>query len=125
MRRIPALGLLLALCLTAFAQEAEVLDATNLDLLREKIGEAVVVEGMVTTVGSTKNKNVTFINIGMPKKQGFVAVIFERSYGAFPDGFDKFHDQKVRVRGKLELYQGQNPQIELKTADQIEIVQPE
>lgn len=76
-------------------------------------------------MGSTKNKSITFINVGLPKKQGFVAVIFEKNYGAFPNGFDAFHDQKVRVTGTLQLYQGSSPQIEVKTADQIEIIKAE
>lgn len=119
--------LLLAFILPVVAQEdkPEVIDATNIDLLRQKVGGVVTVEGSVTTVGSTKNKSITFINVGLSKKQGFAAVIFEKNYGAFPSGFDAFHDQKVRVTGPLQLYQGNNPQIEVKTADQIEIIKAE
>jgi len=119
--------LLLAFILPVVAQEdkPEVIDATNIDLLREKVGGVVTVEGSVTTVGSTTNKSITFINVGLPKKQGFVAVIFQKNYGAFPNGFDAFHEQKVRVTGTLQLYQGKNPQIEVKTADQIEIIKAE
>lgn len=126
MRKIIPL-LLMAFILPVIAQDdkPEVIDATNVDLLREKVGAVVTVEGSVTTVGSTKNKSITFINVGLPKKQGFVAVIFEKNYGAFPNGFDAFHDQKVRVTGALQLYQGSSPQIEVKTADQLEIIKAE
>jgi len=117
---------LLAVCLFAFSAVAEEpaapLDATNIDLLREKAGQQVTVEGVVTTVGSTKDNTITFINIGLPKKQGFVAVVFQRSYGAFPNGFSDLDGKKVRVSGEMKLYQETKPQIELSTADQLVVV---
>jgi hypothetical protein len=41
---------------------------------------------------------------------------------AFPDGLDKFAQQKVRVRGQLEKYREEQMQIRIVTPDQIEIV---
>ncbi len=122
MKTILALAGVAFLSLSAAAQDAEILDATNLDAIREKAGTEAVVEGLVTNIGTTKDGGITFINIGMGKKQGFVAVVFQKSYGAFGDGFDKFRDQKVRVSGPIELYRGEQPQIILNAPEQITIV---
>jgi len=98
------------------------LDAANVDLLREKVGQDVVVEGPVTTIGTTSSKGITVINLGLPKKQGFAAVIFEKSYGAFPSGFDAYQDKKLRVKGTLSLFQNERLQIVVTSPEQIEIV---
>jgi hypothetical protein len=105
----------------AWAQE-EVIDAANLEALRAKAGQDVIVEGMVTDIGTTKDGGITFVNIGMAKKQGFVAVVFRDNYPAFPDGFDKFRNQKVRVKGAISLYKSETPQIKLTSAEQLTIV---
>jgi len=109
---------------TAAEGQPEVVDASNLEALRAKVGLDAVVEGMVTKVGTTKEGGITFINLGLPAKQGFVAVIFKSDYTAFPDGFDKYRDQKVRVTGKIDLYHSETPEIKVKTPDQIAIVTP-
>ena len=106
----------------AAAPAGEVIDAANLEALRAKAGMDAVVEGMVTEVGTTKGNTITFINIGAPKKQGFVALVFQSDLGAFPEGFDKYKAQKVKVSGVIELYKGEQPQIKVKTPDQITIV---
>ncbi len=120
------IGLLVLSCLSlAPAQEPEVLDATNVEALRTHVGQDVVVEGPVTDLGKTKTNSITFINIGLPRKQGFVAVIFEKNYAAFPEGFDSYKGQTLRVSGKLDLYQGEQPQIEVRAPEQIQIVHPQ
>ena len=106
----------------AWAQEPEVIDAANLDVLRAKVGTNVIVEGIVSKIGTTKDGGITFINIGAAAKQGFVAVIFRDNYPAFPEGFDKFRDKKVRVSGALTLFRSETPQIKLKAPEQITIV---
>ncbi len=105
----------------AWAQE-EVIDAANLEALRAKSGQDVIVEGMVAGIGTTKDGGITFINIGMAKKQGFVALVFRDAYPVFPEGFDKFRGQKVRVKGAISLYRGETPQIKLTAPGQITIV---
>ncbi|HRJ72679.1 MAG TPA: hypothetical protein PLS03_10665 [Terrimicrobiaceae bacterium] len=122
MKTILALAGVLCFSVAALAQDAEILDATNLDAIREKAGTEAVVEGLVSNIGTTKDGGITFINIGLEKKQGFVAVVFQKSYGAFGDGFDKYRDQKVRVSGPIELYRGEQPQIILNSPEQITIV---
>jgi DNA/RNA endonuclease YhcR with UshA esterase domain len=108
--------------ISAARAEEGVIDATDLAALRAKAGTNVVVEGQVSEIGTTKDGGITFINIGMARKQGFVAVIFRDSYQAFPDGFDKFREKKVRVSGALTLFRGETPQIKLNSPDQIQIV---
>lgn len=121
MRIISFLAVTMFVGAGALAQE-EVLDATNLEALRAKVDTEVTVEGMVTDIGTTKEATITFINIGLPKKQGFVAVVFQKDYQAFPDGFDKYRNQKVRVKGLMKLYRSETPQIALASPDQITIV---
>ena len=125
MRKFAILMFAAACVSAAFCEEPKVIDATELDQLRAQANQDVVVEGLVTDIGTTQTKSITFINLGLPKKQGFVAVIFKKNYGAFPDGFDAYKDQKVRVSGKLSLYQSDKPQIEVSSPEQIEIVKPE
>lgn len=103
-------------------QEAEVIDAMNLEALRAKENVEVVVEGQVTQIGKTKEDTITFINVGLPKKEGFVALVYQKDYGVFPDGFDKYRGQRVRVKGVIKLYKGEIPQIALKSPDQITVV---
>lgn len=123
MKALCGLCLLVFLVANGFAQD-EVVEATDLDALRGKVGTEATVQGLVHDIGTTKNASMTFINIGMPKKEGFVALVFEKDYAAFPDGFDKFRNQKVRVKGMVKLYKSEIPQIILTSGDQIEIVPP-
>lgn len=116
------LALFAAATVLAADPEVPVIDSHELDKLREHSGKEIAVVGPVTTIGTTESKSITFINVGMPKKQGFVAIIFQRNYGEFPDGFDAYRDKKVRVTGILNLYQGETPQIEVTSPSQIEVL---
>ncbi|MBE2203820.1 MAG: hypothetical protein IAE94_05750 [Chthoniobacterales bacterium] len=115
----------LACVLVAICEEPKVLEATDLDQLKAHVGQEVVVEGLVTEIGATPTKSIAFINLGFPKKQGFAAVIFKKNHGAFPEGFDLYKTQKLRVSGVLTLYQNERLQIEVSSPAQIEIVKPE
>lgn len=97
------------------------LDSTDLDALRAAAGTDVSVRGPVTQIGTTQEGGITFINIGMPKKKGFVAVVFKSNYGAFPDGFSHLANKVVTVTGNLELYKSEQPQIVIRSADQIKV----
>ena len=101
----------------------EVIDATDLAALRAKAGTNVVVEGLVSEIGTTRDGGITFINIGMAKKQGFVAIVFKDNYQAFSEGFDKFREKKVRVSGALTLYRGETPQVKVNSPEQITLVE--
>jgi OB-fold nucleic acid binding domain. len=123
MKMLMALLTVLAMGMTAVRADESVIDATDLTALRAKAGTNVAVEGRVTEIGTTQDGGITFINVGMPRKQGFVAVIFRDHYQAFPDGFDKYREKKVRVSGVLTLYRGETPQIKLTSPEQIAIVE--
>ena len=123
MKRTAVLICAVAIVSAAFCDEP--IDAKDLQQLRAQAGRDIVVEGIVTDVGTTKTNSMTFINMGLPKKQGFVAVIFQKNYGAFPEGFTAYKDQKLRVSGKLDLYRGDTPQIEVRSPDQVQILKAE
>jgi hypothetical protein len=105
------------------AAEAPVVAAEDMAGLEAKVatGEEVIVEGVIKAVGKTGDGQITFLNFG-ERKSGFVAVVFAASYGNFPDGLEKFAQQKVRVRGQLEKYRDKQIQIRIVTPDQIEVV---
>lgn len=125
MKMMRALVVGMMLMGTVFAQEEAVIDASNLDALRAKAGVEVTVEGLVTEIGTTKESTITFINIGLPKKQGFVALVYQKDYPAFPEGFTKYANQKVRVKGLIKLYKSETPQIVVTSPDQITVVAPQ
>lgn len=87
--------------------------------LEENIGNEVLVTGTIRNIGNTSDGRITFLNFGGPRDNGFVAVIFERYYSAFPNGFSEFRGQVVTVRGVLEYFRNQQPQIRVETANQI------
>lgn len=103
------------------AAEAPVLAAEDTAGMESKVGSEVIVEGVVRNVGKGPNDGITFLNFG-DRRTGFTAVAFRSVYDKFPDGFEKFAGQKVRVRGQLEKYRDSQLQIRLSTPDQIEIV---
>lgn len=103
------------------AAAAPVVQADNTAELQGKIGSEVIVEGVIKAVGKTSGDGITFLNFG-ERKTGFVAVVFRKSYDKFPEGFDKYANQKVRVRGTLEDFKGKQVQITVSTPDQLEIV---
>jgi lysyl-tRNA synthetase class II len=83
-------------------------------------GEYVTVAGtIVTTHNSGK---VCFLNFNSNYKKYFSAVIFASDYSKFPAPPEKLYaDKKIRVRGKIEKYNGK-PEIIVKSPEQIEIV---
>jgi hypothetical protein len=106
------------------AAAVPVVPAEDTAALEAKVGTEVIVEGTVRNVGKGQNDGITFLNFG-DRRAGFVAVVFAAAYGNFPDGFDGYAQQKVRVRGQLEKYRDQQLQIKITTADQLEIVSGE
>lgn len=126
MKFATSLACVLLLSMSAMAsEEVTPIDSVDLDALRAKVGSPAVVVGAVTDIGTTQDGGITFINVGMPKKKGFVAVIFRQNYENFPEGFEKFRNQKVKVSGPIELYKSEQPQIVIRSAEQIEIIKEE
>jgi tRNA(Ile2) C34 agmatinyltransferase TiaS len=103
------------------AADAPVFQAQDTAGLQAKAGTDVVVEGIVQNVGKSPNEGITFINFG-DRRTGFVAVVFRPAYDKFPDGFEKYAQQKVRVKGRVENYRDRQLQIKIFTPDQLEII---
>ncbi len=101
--------------------EAPVFEAADTASMDAKVGSEIVVEGVVGNVGTGPNDGITFLNFG-DRRTGFVAVVFRPAYEKFPEGFSKYAQQKVRVRGTLEKFQDRQLQIKIFTPDQLEII---
>jgi len=84
-------------------------------------GKEVIVEGKVVDTYRSKKNNV-FLNFGKPyPNQCFSVVIFNSDLYKFVESVEKYYNQKtVRIRGKIQEYQGK-PQIILKDPLQIEV----
>jgi len=89
--------------------------------LQANVGSEVTVEGVIKAVGKGPNDGITFLNFG-DRKSGFVGVVFRSSYDNFPEGFDQYANQQVRVRGTLENFKDRQIQIRVSTPDQLEII---
>jgi len=107
---------------TPAADPAAAIPAEDTAAMESKIGSEVVVEGMVKRVGKAPNDSITFLNFG-DSKSGFVAVVFRAAYDKFPEGFDKYANLKVRVRGTLEKYKDRQIEIKITTPDQLEVIE--
>lgn len=70
MRMIALLICAVACISVGFCEEPQVIDATELDQLKEHASQYIVVEGLVTDIGSTQTKSITFINLGFRKSKG-------------------------------------------------------
>ena len=105
----------------AATSDAAVIQAEDTASMEAKVGSEVIIEGTVANVGKGPNDNITFLNFG-DRRTGFVAVVFRAAYDKFPEGFDKYSQQRVRVRGSLEKYRDRQMQIKIFTPDQLEIV---
>ena len=101
------------------------IEASDIDALNEAIGKEVAVKGTIVRVGQTQGGGITFLNFSRQKGANFVGVVFQKSYGAFPDGFEKFTGKDVIIRGVLQLFKNEQPQIEITTPDQIQEVTAE
>ncbi len=82
--------------------------------------EFVTVEG--TIVRTHNSGKACFLNFHPNWRQTFSAVIFARSFPAFPPKPEEFYrGKKVRLKGVVVEYEGR-PEIILESPDQIEIV---
>jgi len=84
------------------------------------INEFVTVEG--TIVRTHNSGKACFLNFHPNWRQTFSAVIFARSFPAFPPRPEDFYRGKqVRVKGVVVEYEGR-PEIILESPDQIEVL---
>jgi hypothetical protein len=103
------------------AEKPPVVQASAPDAVKALAGKTATVEGKITRVGATESGGITFLNFG-GGANAFVAVVFKSNYAAFPEGFDKYKGQTVRVTGPIAIYKETTPQIVVKAPEQIVIV---
>ena len=86
------------------------------------VGSVAIISGKISSVGSTSNGRVNFLNFDPTRRDVFKVVIFDSDAKNFPRPFKDLYDQQlVSVRGEVTLYRGV-PQIRVRTMDQIRIV---
>lgn len=84
------------------------------------IGEFLTVEGKI--VETHNSGKACFLNFHPEWRSSFTAVIFARSFVAFPpDPEDYYRGKRVRVTGMIREYRGK-PEIILSSPDQIEVL---
>jgi endonuclease YncB( thermonuclease family) len=88
--------------------------------LKAANGTFQLVEGQVTNIGHADGR--TFIDLGVPDRRLFTAVIGAESRRAFRDfDFDELSGRHIRVRGIVQDYRGR-PEIVLSNPFQIEVL---
>ena len=94
--------------------------ATQIDELKAKEGEEVIVTGMVKDAGRSRT-GINFLNFA---DSTFVAVTFPQQLPKFEAGepADVYEGKQVEIRGTLDIYKGE-PQIKLEEPGQISIVE--
>ena len=82
------------------------------------VGQMVTVEGIVANVHTSRGNN-TFLNFGAPyPRQVFSAVVFRSSQGRFVN-LDRWAGRRVRVTGRIQLYEGR-PEVILTDPSQLQ-----
>ncbi|MFY8216561.1 MAG: hypothetical protein ACOVMP_08165 [Chthoniobacterales bacterium] len=122
--RIAVAAMLSLTPLAISAQEAEVpvISSIETDRILEHAGQTVTVTGRVARVGKSPEGAITFLNFST-ERGGFVAVVFESDYGAFPDGLEVYMNKEVQLTGVVKPYKGTTPQIPIASPDQIKVVE--
>lgn len=108
------------LALTAFAQEKPTYPVAE---AASHVGEEATVTGKVVAV-TKSGKGNTFLNFGdrFPR-QTFSGVIFASSEEAVGD-VKQYEGKEVAVTGRIEMSPEQKPQIVIKKAEQIRLLDP-
>ncbi|RME85947.1 MAG: hypothetical protein D6775_01455, partial [Caldilineae bacterium] len=86
----------------------------------EYVGKQITVEGQIVRTHDTGK--VTFLNFSEDYRSTLSIVIFASAYDLFPEPpVDYFRDARVRVTGRVQMYQGA-PEIVVESPDQIQII---
>ena len=90
------------------------------------VGSVVTVEGTIVATGRTQSARegtIYFLNYHEQWRDRFYVVVFEKAAAAWPEPADTYFRHKtIRVTGKVELYRQTRPQIQVRVAGQIEMV---
>lgn len=110
------------------------IDATNKRALDSAIGKEVTIHGTISAAAWSRSGAVMNIDFKGAEESRFLAVVFQRSKADFDSAFrgdfiKTVVGAQVRLKGKLELYGGQQetfkgrPQIVLSGVDQVTVVE--
>jgi len=107
----------------------QVIDALDTDKLLDVVyhqpDKIITVEGDIVRTyyaGGSKGQP-TFLNFHDPYEGYFTAVIWGDDRGKFPPNPESYYlYKKVRIKGKIEIYQG-DPEIILRQPSQISVVE--
>jgi len=103
--------------------EIPVMDATETEKLLDARGDLVKVRGVVVRASSIES-GMNFLNFTTERGSGFVAVVFPQDVAAW-DGklpSEIYNGKMVEITGEIAIYQD-NPQIVLRTPEQIQILE--
>lgn len=135
----PIACFVIAACCLARAQQPTtqplLIDATDKAALQRAMGQEVTITGTISAAAWSRSGAVMNIDFAGAGNSRFFAVIFERNKESFNTAFSGDFGKtlvgaKVRLRGRLELYGGQQesfkgrPQIVLSRPDQVTVVEP-
>ena len=118
-KKIFILGTAIVLGFVLFSH-FRVIDWSN---AKAHVGKVVTIEGLVVSTHNEQNKQV-FLNVGRPypNEDRFTILIWGESLKNFPeDPAETYKAKTVRVKGKVELYEGV-PEIIIDGPEDIEIV---
>ena len=130
-----ALSLLLLLTVAARAQEpsadekpAEIFDVKDFARIKENEGQTISVRGKVIEVFTARSGRKLFNFEGIGRRD-FNVMIDQANVEAVNGGFDgdvdaAVQDKTIVITGRVSLYRD-NPQIEVKTPDQIKVEEGE
>lgn len=102
------------------AMAAKPIDAHKLDDAKKLKGKAGAFTGTVTKVFEANGNSVVILNFDKDFQAAVTAVLFPKSYAAFPD-MSQLKGRELLVTGKWELYKDR-PEIVLTSKDQIKII---
>jgi len=101
------------------------LDALDVETLKKKEGEQVVVKGKVYSTHMAQSGKAFTLNLGPNWKTCTKAVVFKDDFEKWKGGADgiqrSFEGKVVVIEGKIKLYQG-SPEVVVNTPSQIELV---
>ena len=107
----------------------QVIDALDTDKLLDVVyhqpDKIITVEGDIVRTYYAKGSKgqPTFLNFHDPYEGYFTAVIWGDDRGKFPPNPESYYlYKKVRIKGKIEIYQG-DPEIILRQPSQISVVE--
>lgn len=123
--RVALAALFLAAASPLFAEEppAEPLPASDVEGLRNHVGQQVVVRGTIANIGQTGQGDITFLNFDARPREGFVAVVFHSQYTGEIESLREFLGKTVEVTGRLEIYRENQPQIRVRSPEQIVVTE--